>query len=135
MAHFVLDYSANLRDELDVGALFRAVHAAAVETGVFPLGGVRFRAICCEDYLIADGDPANAYVNLSIKVGHGRPLEVRRAAADRIFAALTKFLQPVFDARPLGISMEMVELDPELNYKHNNIHEYLRKKESKPDRQ
>jgi len=125
MAHFILDYSANLQGELDVGALFRAVHAAAVETGVFPLGGIRFRAIRCDDYLVADGDPANAYVNLSIKVGHGRALEVRRAAADRIFAALTTFLQPVFEARPLGISMEMVELDPDLNYKQNNIHDYL----------
>ena len=130
MAHFILDYSANLRAELDVAGLFRALHGAAAETGVFPIGGIRFRAIRCDDYLVADGDPDNAYVNLSIKVGEGRPLAVRRAAADRIFAALTGFLQPVYDARPLAISMEMVELEPELNYRQNNIHEYLKKRES-----
>ena len=129
MAHFIIEYSANLKDELDVAGLLREVHAAAVETGVFPLGGIRFRAVRCDDYLIADADPQNAFVHMSIRMGHGRALETRKAAGEKLFAALTRFLAPIYDSRPMGISMEMAELDPVLNYKQNNIHDKLKKKE------
>ena len=47
MAHFIVEYSANLDGELDVQQLFKTMHAAVMETGVFPIGGIRFRAVRC----------------------------------------------------------------------------------------
>lgn len=123
MAHFIVEYSANLDGELDVPALFRAMHAAAVGTGVFPLGGIRFRARRCDEYLIADGNPRNAFVHVSCRMGHGRPIEVRRRVADKLFETLCAFLDPVFRGRPMGISFEMSELHAELSYKKNNMHD------------
>jgi 5-carboxymethyl-2-hydroxymuconate isomerase len=126
MPHFILEYSRNL--ELDVPALFRKLRAAALETGIFPLGGIRFRAIACDDYLVADGKPENAFVHLTLKLGHGRSLEVRRRAGERLFSSLTEHLNSAFEARPLAISFEMTELDPELSFKKNNIHAKLERK-------
>jgi 5-carboxymethyl-2-hydroxymuconate isomerase len=126
MPHFVLEYSANL--ELDIPELFRKLRSTALETGIFPLGGIRFRAIRCDDYLVADGDPENAFVHLTLKLGHGRPLAVRKEAGEAIFRALADHLKPVFDRRPLAISFEMAELDPELSFKANSIHERLKRK-------
>ncbi|MGH8246221.1 MAG: 5-carboxymethyl-2-hydroxymuconate Delta-isomerase [Gammaproteobacteria bacterium] len=131
MAHFILEYSANLKGELDVPGLLRAVHAAAVESAVFPLGGIRFRAVRCDEYLIADGDPENAFIHMSVRMGHGRTLETRKAVGEKLFAALTGFLAPIFGSRPLGISFEISELDPDLNFKKNNIHERLKTKGSR----
>ena len=124
MPHFILEYSSNLAGELDLPSLFRALHATAVETGVFPLGGIRFRAVRCDDYLIADGNPENAFVHLTLKMGHGRPLDVRKAAGEKLFAAMCDHLHPNYQRRPLGISFEISELNPELNYKKNNMHGY-----------
>ncbi len=126
MAHFILDYSGNLAGELDVPSLFRALHATAVATGVFPLGGIRFRAVRCDDYLIADGNPANSFVHLSMKMGHGRPLDVRKEVGEKLFATLCAALDPIFQRRPLGISFEIRELDPDLSYKKNNMHDRLK---------
>ncbi len=124
MPHFILEYSDNLPDQsLQLGDLFKKLHDAATAGGVFPLGGIRSRAIRCEQYRIADGDPTMGFVHLTAKVGHGRSLGVRQQAADQFFEILTDHLQPIFDAGYLGISFEMVELHPVLNYKKNNIHE------------
>jgi 5-carboxymethyl-2-hydroxymuconate isomerase len=128
MAHFIVEYSANLEGEVDVPALLRAMHAATVATGVFPLGGIRFRAVRCDDFLIADGASDNAFVHVICRMGHGRTLEVRREAGTKIFEAVCDFLAAVFAARPLGISFEIVEIDPELSFRKNNLHDYLKKR-------
>lgn len=126
MPHFILEYSGNLRGELDTGPLFEKLRDCAVETGIFPLGGIRFRALCCDEFLVADGDPANAFVHMTIKVGQGRTTEVRRKAAEKVFATLTAYLKPIYDSRPMGISLELTELDPDLSFKQNNIHQRLK---------
>jgi 5-carboxymethyl-2-hydroxymuconate isomerase len=54
MPHFTIDCSANLDARLDMGAVVEVVRKAAVETGIFPLGGIRVRALRCAHYAIAD---------------------------------------------------------------------------------
>ena len=123
MPHLILEYSSNLDEELNVAALFENLHKTAIGTGLFPIGGIRSRAIRCEEYRIAEGDPENAFVHLTAKIGSGRDIDKRRAAANKVFASLTEFLQPIFDKRYLSIGFELIELHPELNFKKNNIHD------------
>jgi len=126
MPHFVLEYSANLEADIDVDGLLRALHEAAVATELFPLGGIRFRAHPCRHYLIADGHPDNAFVHLTAMVGAGRDLADRQRAGERLFGALTAALEGPARNRPLPLSFEMRELEPALNYKQNNIHDYVK---------
>ena len=44
MPHFTIEYSANLDERLDMAEVVDVVRNAAVETGIFPLGGIRVRA-------------------------------------------------------------------------------------------
>ena len=78
MPHVVVEFSANLRGRADVPRLLRTVHDAALATGVFPRGGTRTRAEERTDYLIADGHPDNAFVHVTLRIGHGRDLEKPR---------------------------------------------------------
>lgn len=55
MPHFTIEYSANPDARVDMGKIVETVREVAVETGIFPLGGVPVRAIRCEHYAIADG--------------------------------------------------------------------------------
>lgn len=127
MPHIWIEYSANLRPQLNVRALMKTVQDAAVDDGsVFPLAGARTRAVCIEDYLIVDGHPDNTFVHVTLKIGHGRDDAVKKRAADRVFAALQEALAPIMAARPLGISMQIEEADPVLNYKSNNYREYVK---------
>ena len=68
MPHFTIEYSANLDGRIDMAEVVEVVRNAAVESGIFPLGGIRVRAIRCEHYAIAD-NAANAGIVLG-----GRPI-------------------------------------------------------------
>ena len=130
MAHIVVEYSAGLRGRLDLPAFLAAVHQAALATGVFPIGGIRTRAYMAEHYVIADGHRDNAFVHLSLKVGHGRDPETRKRACEAIFEAACSHLAPIFAAVPLGISLEMQEIDPVLTFKKNNLHDYVKRRQA-----
>ena len=45
MPHFTIEYSANLEARVDIGEVVEVVRKAALETGIFPIGGTRVRAI------------------------------------------------------------------------------------------
>ena len=129
MPHFILEYSANLEDDLDLDGLFKALHETAMDTGVFALGGVRFRAHRCDDYLIADGDSDNAFVHLTARIGRRRDPDVRREVGEKLFNALEEYLDGLYRQRPLAISFELTELTFGLSFRKNNIHERIKRKQ------
>ena len=131
MAHIVIEYSANLRGQLDLPGFLRSVHEAALATGVFPIGGIRTRAYEAQHYVIADANPDNAFVHISLRVGHGRDIDTRKRACEAIFAAAVKELEGVYERLPLGIALEMQEIDPVLTFKKNNLHEYVKQRAEK----
>ena len=96
MPHFTIEYSANLDARVDMGAVVELVRKAAVETGIFPLGGIRVRAIKCEHYAIADGRPNFGFLDMVLRLGEGRDLATRKKAGEHIFKALSAHLDPVF---------------------------------------
>lgn len=126
MPHFITEYSGNLEDDIDLPGLFEKVHRILGETGVFPLGGIRSRAVKAETYRIADAAHDYGFVHMTLKVGSGRPLEVRRQAGDALFETIKAHFAPIQEKRLLAISFELAELHPDLNYKHNNIHSFLK---------
>ena len=127
MPHLIVEYSANLDAELELPQLLRRLKERAVATGVFPLGGIRVRAARREHYDIADGDVDNAFVHLQARIGAGRDEATRTAAADALFAELTDHLAGSYGSRGLGISLEIVEIEPLTSRKQNNLHERLKR--------
>ena len=127
MPHLNIEYSANLEDSLDVQALVDRIHETALETGIFPLGGVRTRAEARKHYRIANGDPRAGYIHMMVRVGSGRDVETRRNAGDRIFAALCDFTDELYRSRPLALSFELHEIRPDMAWRKNNLHELLKR--------
>lgn len=125
MPHFIAEYSANIQDDIDFQDFFGKVNQFLGQTGVFPLGGIRSRAIRMDDYVIADAKHDYAFIHLMLKVGAGRDLETRQRVATDLFKLIEAHFQPLKDRRLLAISFEMTELDPVLNFKSNNIHQFL----------
>ncbi|OTG90846.1 5-carboxymethyl-2-hydroxymuconate Delta-isomerase [Acinetobacter sp. ANC 3813] len=125
MPHFIAEYSANIKDDIDFQDFFTKVNTFLGATGVFPLGGIRSRAIRMDDYVIADAKHDYAFIHMTLKVGAGRDLETRQRVAEELFALIDAHFKPLKDKRLLAVSFEMTELDPVLNYKSNNIHQFL----------
>jgi 5-carboxymethyl-2-hydroxymuconate isomerase len=126
VAHFVLEYSSNLSvDDESIQALFKALHDAADETGLFPLKGIRSRAYVCEQYRMADGNPDHGFAHLEVKLGAGRSLEDRQTAADSFFKVFCEHFDVEVAKRGMALSFEMKELEPVLKFNKNNIQDYL----------
>ena len=123
MPHLIIEYSANLEDAMDLEGLMTKLRDRAVASGIFPLGGIRVRGERRDRYLVADGAPDNGFVHVTARIGHGRDRVTRRVAAETLFAALCDHMREVFAQRGLGLSFEMVEIDPETSLKQNNLHE------------
>jgi 5-carboxymethyl-2-hydroxymuconate isomerase len=124
--HFTLEYSGNLDARIDMGKVVEVVRKAAVETGIFPVGGIRVRAVRCEHYAIADGDPQFGFLAMVLRLGEGRDLATRKKAGEHVFRALSDCFDPVFAASKFALSFDIQINDKEMSWKRNNIHEALK---------
>ena len=64
-------------------------------------------------------------MHVTALIGHGRPLDVQQRAGEQLFATLTEHLAPLYAKSPLAISLNIQEFHPVLNFKKNNLHEYV----------
>jgi 5-carboxymethyl-2-hydroxymuconate isomerase len=101
------------------------MHGAMVECGIFPLGGIRVRALRCDSFAIADRHPENAFVDMVLRIGAGRSEADKSAAGARIMTAAEEFFSKRFATPHFALSLEMVEINPDLSWKTNSIHERL----------
>jgi len=132
MSHMTLEYSANLRDVGRFGELCKRLAqymtALRVEgTAVFPPGGVRVRAIACEDYCIADGSMSDAgFVHAILKIGAGRSDAAKQATCNGLFDIMKAHFAQQFSQAGLALSLELNEFSEAGTLKHNNLHARLK---------
>lgn len=125
MPHFHIDYSRNLETRLNMPGLLVCLRDAAVATGVFPLAGIRIRAVAVDHVIVADGNPDHAFVDMTIRIGAGRDDAIKARALDAIFAAGQAFCRPVMETSSFMLSMELREIDADLSRKESSIRRYL----------
>jgi 5-carboxymethyl-2-hydroxymuconate isomerase len=133
MSHMTLEYSANLRAVGQFGDLCRElahymVGLRIAGQPIFPAGGVRVRAIACDDYCIADGSVADAgFVHAILKIGAGRSEETKKATCVGLFDIMKEHFAPMYAERGLALSLEFIEFSESGTLKHNNLHARLKK--------
>ena len=127
MPHVVVEYTANLRAEAGIPALLSAINAYLIDQRtadgpVFPVGGIRSRAVELTDWCVADGqDPRDAFVHVRITIGAGRDAAVKQALHDGLFELLKAHFAPIHATRGLALSMEAGEFSESGTWKHNNL--------------
>jgi len=121
MAHLIVEMSDTVARSIDAADLCNALHQAMVETGIFPLAGIRVRAYCAKACAMADKHPENGFVALTLSVGHGREKEVLAAAGEHVFAAAKRQLHDWLAGPYFGLTLEIREIDPVLTWKANTI--------------
>jgi len=129
MPHVICEYSTNLEKKIEIDALLETLHSAMMRTGAAELDGLRTRADRRDQYRIADNDPANGFVNVTIRVAKGRPPETRRRIVETVFADARKHLEAVFATSPFVLSVEVQEIDPDFRIHESNIRAWMKAKE------
>lgn len=120
MPHCQIEYTANLREAGDIPGLLRKIAAKYENSGgVFPVFGIRVRAIELADYVVNEGDPTNAFVHATCVIATGRTEEFRRAFFGEMFEIIKAHLAPAAEGRFLGVSLDVVTGTDMGSYKFN----------------
>lgn len=125
MAHFHIDYSANLEQVIDIAALCEAIRACAAANKTFPTAGIRVRAIAVDHYAMADGHPKHGFIDLSVRLREGRDMQVKKEAMAEIFATLKEVTAPAMETYSIAISAEMRDIDADLSPKFGTIRDHM----------
>jgi len=124
MPHFILEYTDNIKKEAKIPELLKKVNDVLIsKSDIFPIGGVRSRAIELKDYCVADGSEDDAFVHGTLKIGAGRTEEDKKTVCDEIFAVMKDHFSILFKRRYLALSLELYEFSEFGTYKYNNIHQ------------
>jgi 5-carboxymethyl-2-hydroxymuconate isomerase len=126
--HIIVEYSANLEATVPIATLVADVHRAVLATGIFKLGAVRTRAARRDIFVIADGDPQNAFINVVARVASGRPPEKRRGLAEAIMTVLDRQTATSAKSRGLALSVYVEEIDEDGALRKNNLHARMEQK-------
>lgn len=123
MPHFVVEYTDNLKEQANIKKLLEEIHKVFIARDtIFPIGGLRSRAIELKEYRVADGAEDDAFVHAQVKIGAGRSEEVKKDVCDALFEVIKEHFSHVSSKRYLALSMELVEFSEAGTYKQNNIH-------------
>jgi 5-carboxymethyl-2-hydroxymuconate isomerase len=119
MPHITLEFSQGADKVVDVAKVVDAVHDAALQSGVFPVGGVRTLARISPYSRIFDGAPQNGFIQINARIAPGRSLEIRQKLARDLLAAAEAQAGALFARGPSGIHLEITELDPLVSVRRN----------------
>ena len=128
LPHFIVEYTDNIKNEANIAKLFEEIHKVLIARDtIFPIGGIRSRAIELHDYRMADGVEDDAFVHAVLKIGAGRSDEIKKDVGDALFEVMKEHFSLLMSTRYLALSMELIEFSEAGSYKQNNIHSRFKK--------
>ena len=134
MPHLVILYTPNIEAETDMTALCRALADTMLEQRddegrqVYPTGGTRVLAYPAAHHAVADGQADYAFVYLNLRMAAGRPPAVQQRIGDALLAQVRTHFAPIFDRRPIGITLQIDESPGQVyDGKHSNLHPLFNK--------
>ena len=128
MPHLTIEYSANLRNFGGFSKLCSELATVLVDQQaegkpVYPIGGIRVRAIVAEHWCIGDGSLGDAaFVHARLQIGAGRSDAVKKATGDALFEALKAHFHREYGSQGLALSLEIAEFSESGTWKQNNLH-------------
>ena len=131
MPHLVIQYTANIEPQADMGALCRRLADTLIaqrgEGGkrIFPIGGTRVLAYPAAHFAVADdsaGTADRAFVYLNLRIAPGRAAGEVQAAGNALLAATQAHFVALFATRLIGITLQIDEGAAAFDAKHSNLH-------------
>jgi 5-carboxymethyl-2-hydroxymuconate isomerase len=128
MPHVVVQYTANLEPEANIGALCSSLAEVIVaqrDRGggpLFPIGGTRVLAYPAPHFAVADGAPDRAFVYLNVRIAAGRERAFVTAAGEAMMTVVRSHFAELFASRAIGITLQIDEGAPVFDAKHSSLH-------------
>lgn len=110
MPHLVLEYSSNVIEKDNLSRLLLECHNILAQSLPAKIESCKSRAIECTTYCVGDGNPANAFVHVSLAIMAGRTLETLKATADKLMEIYRNYFDRSLQQLNLQITIEISEL-------------------------
>lgn len=109
---------------MDIDSLMGDLHDVVQETAEIKVGTLRTAAIPVSKYMIADCDPENMYIHVSLGF-RNIDEQMLRKVGDAAFAALEEFMVPYCEQQnPVEYSLEINRMN---SWNKGNIREKIRR--------
>ena len=125
LPHLRLEYSSPLMRETDMATLCERLRVALIETGLFPIAGIRVRAYASDAFAMTNNDPEDRFLAMILTVGEGRSDAALKQAGEHVFTTARANLAPLLELGHLALSLDIVESRSALSFKDNPIHARL----------
>ena len=110
MPHLILEYTNNLPESVDFGALFARLHASVAEVATVPITQVKSRAVPLDVFRVGHGDAASVFVHLTVALLEGRDTALQKRLGERLMGHLREAFARAYAERPCDITIEMHEM-------------------------
>ena len=117
MPHFVLEYSDNIIDEINVDLFFQELHEVLVNVGSFPMSAIKSRAIKHSMFRVADGNDKNVFIHLSLAILAGKDSDFLQEISSKLFEVLKYSFSKTIQEVPHSVTFEIRELNNALYLK------------------
>ena len=117
MPHVILEYSANVVDEVDEVALARELTRELAGAGPFKLADVKTRVYRAASFSVAGGDERQSFAHLTLRILAGRDAETRRAAGEHMLGVLRRAFARSLAELDCQLTVEICEMSPSNYFK------------------
>ncbi len=123
MAHLSFQYSQGLSKHLDLSLFCDVMRDTMIKTTYFPVGGIRVRGFVADVISVADGDPSHNFIDMVLRMGEGRSVDVRKKITETLYSTAEDFLKKRNISNSIALSLEVLEIYSEFSIKrYNTVH-------------
>ncbi len=118
MPHTIIEHSFSIAKPQIDSLLLKVNQNIAKNEGNFDILQCKARAVCYDNFVVADGSGSQNFMHITIKIMQGRSLEIRKNLAENLVKIVSDFLlENNLSKNPIALSLDIVEIERELYQK------------------
>lgn len=121
MPHLILEFSANIAEDLKGVELLQELNTALSETLACPVNAIKSRIKACEEFAVGDGKTENVFIHLEVGLLRGRSVEEKSALSEVFEAILKRYFAKTLSEKAVSLTTEYRDINPETYQKFSVI--------------
>ena len=115
MPHTIIEHSFSIAKPQIYSLLLKVNQNIAQNEGNFDISQCKARAVCYDNFVVADGSGSQDFMHITIKIMQGRSLEIRKNLAENLVKIVSDFFwENNLSKNPIALSLDIVEIEREI---------------------
>ena len=119
MPHISLEYTANIKSQINTSAIFSEVHQILAAREAINIENCKSHAICIENYYIGQATDSNAFAHLEISVLQGKSDEFIQSIGDNCLTFLKSYFSQTLKQYKLQLTVAINQIPRSAYFKYS----------------